>query len=931
MELHAELPQPVIDALARGWTVLTGNQRAARTFRFDYDLRQRSAGRLHWTPPAILAWDSWLASLWHRLLLDGHASDVLLNATQEHSLWRAIVAADANAPALRPLDSLAELAADAWSRLHAYGVQHRLHAAASTTDTRAFARWAGEFQRLCLRGGYITAAQLPERLAAAADAGRIAPPAGLLLVGFDAVLPAQAALLDALAASGTAMEYPEPPRRTAGPARALLVEAADLNHELLACACWLSDRLAEDPDVRLAIVVADIESERAGIERIFRNVFAPELNSVDAPARSAPFEFSLGTPLDRTPIVAAALDILSWAAGPISLDRVSALLLSPHFAAASSVDNELLARAEFDAFTLRARRFLEPQITIDSLASLLARSNINAQLPLLRAQLHTLSTAVRRANLDRGRSYGEWAATFQGILDAAGWAPPGRLDSAEFQTRRKWESALDELATLDFHPQFGRASFQTAHSALARIAAQTLFAPESRHAPIQIMGPLEAAGSSFDALWLLRASDLAWPPASRTNPLLPYSLQRDFAMPGADVQADTARALQITQRIASSAPAVLFSYARQAADGHQHSSPALAALDLELRSADSIAFPAPDPVPVPLDALLDDTPIPLPPASLRGGAAILESQAACGFRAFAERRLFSTPLDHVSLGLDARDRGSLVHSVLHDFWSRVRTQAALLAMTGAERDAVLTECIDAALAHEHQRSASGWAAAYLNAERERLLRVLGPWLEFEAHDRPPFAVQSSEEVLKAVPIGPLHLDIRVDRVDQTVPPAGSRDAPAEIILDYKTGRADPSAWEGARPDSPQLPLYAVVSKAPRLAAIAFAGIRPGKLMGLSGYQSEPGILPMAKRGHTRDLEAQREQWREVLTGLAEQFHAGYALASPKNYPDTCVFCRQRLLCRLDPSALGSSEDPADVDEPADSGGPAIAGTTRSGA
>ena len=85
-------------------------------------------------------------------------------------------------------------------------------------------------------------------------------------------------------------------------------------------------------------------------------------------------------------------------------------------------------------------------------------------------------------------------------------------------------------------------------------------------------------------------------------------------------------------------------------------------------------------------------------------------------------------------------------------------------------------------------------------------------------------------------------------------------------------------------------------------------------MGLSGLQSQDGILPRAKRGQTLDLEAKREEWGRTLTVLAEEFHSGRAVPSPKDYPHTCRYCRQRLLCRLDPSSLTQHDeiDPGDA-------------------
>jgi ATP-dependent helicase/nuclease subunit B len=288
---------------------------------------------------------------------------------------------------------------------------------------------------------------------------------------------------------------------------------------------------------------------------------------------------------------------------------------------------------------------------------------------------------------------------------------------------------------------------------------------------------------------------------------------------------------------------------------------------------------------------------------LQGGAGILQSQAACGFRAFAEKRLFATAPDTTTLGLDARERGSIVHSVLERFWAVVVTQLALKQMSSDERNVLLARSIDNALAKDYVHPESGWPTAYIQAERQRLLNLLSPWLDFEANERAPFTVLSREEELRDVHIGPLHLDIRVDRVDE-VYAAGSAEPAGELILDYKTGDARPADWLGPRPDAPQLPLYAVVANKPNLAAVAFASVRPGNLMGMAGYETgQSGILPKPAKLNASSLRAQVEEWRGVLTSLAEDFHAGNASVSPKHYPQTCQYCEQRLLCRLNPSLL----------------------------
>jgi RecB family exonuclease len=227
-------------------------------------------------------------------------------------------------------------------------------------------------------------------------------------------------------------------------------------------------------------------------------------------------------------------------------------------------------------------------------------------------------------------------------------------------------------------------------------------------------------------------------------------------------------------------------------------------------------------------------------------------------------------------------------------------------MPTIDRDEVLTQSIDHALVSHTATAVPGWDHAYLDTERQRLLKLLRPWLDFEL-TRPAFAVKSREETLKDVAIGPLRLSIRVDRVDLVYGEAKADQPTGEIILDYKTGAAKPADWLGERPDAPQLPLYAVVSRShcdesTTLAGVAFANVRAGDL-GLSGYAAYDGVLPKASRLKTDSFKSQVDDWRAVLTTLAEDFHSGNASVTPKEYPKTCRFCDQRLLCRLNPSTL----------------------------
>jgi ATP-dependent helicase/nuclease subunit B len=888
------LPVEIPTALERGATVVTGNQRAARTLRREFDRRQRDLRLKSWRPPAVLAWDTWTAGLWHQLLVDGHASLLLLNRTQEHAVWRAVLEADAALASLRSVDSLAEMAAEAWRLLCRYNGQGRLRRAAVSADTRAFQRWAQMFERTCKAEGSLTQAELEGTLLRAVESGHLEHPKGrVVLVGFDAMTPAQSGLVEALRATGVGIEdlRPEVQRE-----RRTLVGTANEAEELSVAARWIRTFLEQKPAACVAVIVPDLETQRAEIDRVFCEVLAPELEDIAAQGAAGPYEFSLGVALAEAPLVAVALELLRWTAEPLAVERVSGLLLSPYFCNAREQRG---ARAEFDAFELRRTRMLRPEISLDWLSKTVDRSKRRPGLGRLPDALRAMRRvgAARLSSADR-RSHAEWAERMQEFLEAAGWGASEGEDSVEFQTRRRWESALDELATLDFDGQ--RVGFAQALEGLARIARQTVFAPESREAPVQVMGPLEAAGGTFDAVWFLRGGDLSWPVARASNPLLPWQMQRELGMPGTDVARDGEAARHTTKRIAECAGTVVFSYARESAEGRQRASNAIAELGLQEVDAAEMIGPTLERQLVKVEEIEDTERVQtLPDHVIRGGARILELQAACGFRAFAEQRLWSTEVETSELGMDPLESGTVVHRALEYFWDDVRTQSALRAMTPVERAQQLEACIVRALARTAELSSTAWDEAYLDMQRTRLRKLLNAWLDLEL-ERSPFEVKLSEKEFDDVRVGPLHLSVRMDRVDMV--------EGGEMVIDYKTGLASPSDWLTDRPNAPQLPLYAILSDPDQLQGVAFGLVRAGEGMELKGYATSEGVLPKRVKMKAPSLAAQVEDWRRVLERLAEDFAAGDARVEPNKYPATCQRCAQRILCRLDVSLLDEDEE-----------------------
>ncbi len=895
------LPVKIAETLERGATVVTGNQRAARALRRGWDQRNRELGLATWAPAAVMSWDAWLAALWHELVIEGHAEQLLLSRTQEHAVWRTVLESDEELASLRSVDSLAEIAAEAWRLVCSYDGRTRLRATTGSADTRAFQRWALAFERRCRVEGFLPAAQLEETLRVAVERRALnLPEGGVVLVGFDRMTPAQTTFVEALRSGAVAVEEVQP---TADALKRMLVEMTDEREELHGAARWIRQFLEGAPEAKVAVIVPGLETLRSEIDRVFREVLAPELQDIQAAPKSGPYEFSLGTPLADAPMVATALDLLRWVTDALPLERITGLLLSPYFA---MTVEERSVRAEFDAFELRKARILRPELSLDGLIDVLERSRRKGKLGRLLGTLRAMRIVTSRLRGMDARTHTEWAEKMRELLQTSGWGPGLNESSVEFQTRHKWESALDELATLDFNDV--PVEFAEAFEALERIVRQTTFAPESREAPVQVMGPLEAAGGTFDAVWFLRGGELNWPMETASSSLLPWSLQLELGMPGTDVARDSEYARRMTQRIADCAGTVIFSYARESTEGRQRRSPVLAGLGLEEVTATELVGVAANKGVFELEEIEDSARIKaLPDRVIRGGATVLQLQAACGFRAFAEQRLLAKELETIVPGMDARESGTVVHDVLRRFWDEVHTQDALRKMTAEERHEVLDWCITEGLRRTEETTATTWDAAYVEVQRARLRRLLSGWLELEL-ERAPFEVRLSEKEFKDMPVGPLRLNVRMDRVDEV--------DSGEVLIDYKTGGASPNDWLTERPDAPQLPLYAILSDADRLQGVAFGLVRAGEGRALKGYATTEGILPgkLTKLKEAATFAAQVERWREVLVGLAEEFAAGDARVRPKSYPTTCERCGQRLLCRLDVSLLEEDEDASSDEE-----------------
>jgi ATP-dependent helicase/nuclease subunit B len=868
--------------LREGGVVLAASERAARALIFGFHERRRAEGLAAWPAPAIHTWTAFARAAW-----ESHAGDrMLLNPAQEQTLWTSILARETHLATLLegPRQRLAALAIDAHQLLCSWAPRY-LHPAARASwdrDAAAFSRWLATFDAECTRNRVLSPARLPLELIDLLASDH-APRSPLLLVGFDRLLPLHRELFNAW---GNWREV-----SPATPAQQVdFYSAPDEAAELAACASWCAQQLAQNPKVRLLVLTQDIAARRGAIERAFLRT---------ARAVSAPqFEFSLGIPLAQVPLPRAAQLLLRWLKSPLLESEID-WLLSTGFAAdaAESLALQAYMRA------LRRHGLARPEWTLEAfIAQASAVQPPPAWLSRVKqARLQYAAVAsLRQGPLD-------WSALALELLETLGLPGP-QIASAEYQAWQRWQQALDACASLGFDGC--RIAWSDFLSDLARIFAETLYAPESGGAPIQIAGPAEAAGLSADAVWFLGTTEDRWPSAGPAHPLLPPYVQRENGMPHATARLDWELAQAITARVLASAPSVRFSYPRHTSDADARPSRLIVQLAgaPQLLPASLTSPPLPVPSTVPF---ADATRIPFPHAAVSGGASVLTAQSQCGFKAFATARLGAQSWEPAEFGLSASQRGQLLHAVLHAVWSPpprgLRSLQDLLALTdrAAFVAAHVREAIDASLPGGIRER---MPARYLELEAERLCRLANEWLAYEAQ-RIAFTVEQTEAPGTAHIAG-LMLSLRLDRIDRL-------NDGSLAVIDYKTGDVSPKDWELPRPDDIQLPLYAGFALNGAPGGLLFAKLRAGESRFVGCMRNARATL--LENLHGRDALTrspltpdQMHAWREAIEQLARDFVAGRADADPRTWPDTCNRCGLHALCRI--HELRTAVDAEDTEE-----------------
>jgi len=862
----------LLPALNTDTLILTPNNRLKRKILQawgEYNLN-RSLDR--WMSPRVYSLGDWQSECWQQLqdmAYPGCDAAIASDALRQYA-WQQAIQTSSQGGGLYKTEVLAATADAAWRNLSLWRISEASLEEYNDPDFQHYLEWLNSTRTILNSRQLITREQACERIIMAFADGSLSKEKSILLHGFDDIPPLNKTMCHSAAHS----TQESVDTQTEGRLTRTTTQTSE--EEILAAARWGQNILEQNNEAKIGIIVPNLGQCRDEVERIFVEVFECHSILPSEPRYALPFNFSAGTPLGSTPLVADTLKLLALNLRQWPLADICETLQSPfwmagdeHFRTRLISALKRLGQLTVNGADLREQAARLAEQLPERASSSLEAESIDKRLQQIAEQLRH---QAQYQSADR------WVEYFQQHLELCHWPGSRRLDSLEYQQATQWFQLLEQFSELSVLG--ATLTLNDALKHLSQLANSLHFQAQTPDSPIQILGVLEGAGLSFSHCWVMGLHRKAWPPAPAPNALLPIAMQREYQMPHASVERELQFAESLTQGYRQCAEHIVFSSASHDDESAQQPSALIndipespvntlisnlhSALDLHLQQFDQ----------GPNLEVIDTRFAPALSSDeqkqLKGGSGVLQQQASCPFNAFAVYRLFARDVEEPSPGLSAIERGIILHGVLQYFWDDVGNSSRLAAMSDEEITEKLSACIQRSLRPWRKRRVKQCGPRYFDLEAQRLLKLLQYWLEAEKQ-RPPFTVSATEESIELTLSG-LTLNLRLDRLD-------TLDDGQILLIDYKTGEPKISSWDSERPREPQLPLYAISLK-DRCAGIAFGQVnaKACQLVGVGEpAQSIEGIRSPGELRYS-DLPAEWSdaipRWESVLTKLATEFNDG---------------------------------------------------------
>ena len=786
------------DALSDGGTVVTANRRLARVLGEAYSTEQQSAGKKAWRSPLIYAWPDWLLMLTNSALDQEHIP-ARINAQQSQLLWERCLRKEIGDSGPN-LSSLVRMSRETRQRLADWQISiGDVARAARSDDQKVFASVAGRYLGLLEREKWVDEAGLGDLVLQLIAEQKIQLPGSVTLAGFERQRPIILAIRNLMIATGVTVEF-APFEETVEDCTLRSFENDAVEYR--SAGVWAREQVEKNPGAKVAIISNSLDTDAEAIARQIREGATPGWQHGHQSLYAA-VDVSYGQRLADYPAISIALLLLRWLVKDLPSTDVGLLLRSPLLGSPQMAGR---SRLELHLRQLPNRNWSPAMIT----AELRGRDE-GEEVGDWLAQLAAFSK--RRRDLPRTASPADWVEWVDETLKSFSWPGQTALNSSEFQLINRWRDLLNEFARLALV-----SSRMGAGAAIARLdlmAGEVVFQPQATNAHIQLMGPLEASGIEFDALWISGVSTSQWPPASSPSALLSRRLQVEHGMPDSTPMDTLQHAQQMLTHLVASGSSTVCSYPRTVEDAEQTPSDLLAPLVSQVEAPSAVPGWYAASLRGRVDIMPAEDCIPAVTAGekISGGAATIERQIRDPISAFVLSRMGARVIYPQAVGIPAPMRGNLIHDALYNLYIDLPSSETIRSW----KDKELSDRVDAALDFafaRHERNADAVLQQLLGLERHRVSGLLGHFVVTDG-DRGEFQVAGVEGMFEFV-AGNIRLPLRFDRID-TLSDSGI------AILDYKTGSKKQLINKNEDAQEIQLFVYASATDAP-VSALALVNI-----------------------------------------------------------------------------------------------------------
>jgi probable DNA repair protein len=885
--------QTVVLAPTRGLANMLNEQFAAA----------KIANQQHvWEAANIYVWSDYLNLLWQMnrsSVSKPIGARTVISAQQSLLLWTRVIEDSRRQErelTLLNVQQTARAVQRSWRLIHDWRIQAKDIEQDHVADTQQFLQWLDNYAELLARRGFIDEPMLLRELCELSSLR--SPCKKVVWYAYDLVTAAQLKINEILTVSGATVEH----------AQALAENKSteylcyqDTNSEILQSLQRARALIEQNQNSQINVVIPDLSNRLVEVRELAREVFYPALSPLQVQQNNTVYRFSLGQPLSDWSAIETALSSLKLLRNRCTLTDLSFLLRNQFLALGNDSARECRL---FDRWLKQQRLHT---LMVDNLPKLYAEYLLDnpeqatgSGCDLLRESLHKLvdTRSKIQAELDNAKShngfaalsFSAWVEHFTAWLDIWGWHTKSadmELNSVQHQLHQRWLTLLDEFAGLATVQH--QAGLKRALELIQQMARDAMFLPKSSVSPILISSLLEAIGRPVDACFLTGMNQ-NFPSPPKSDAFVPTRLLLGSGNPDASPEASYQQAALVNQSVLSSARHKIISYAMLSEQDReiQHQVSAL------YREQKFTSFSLHQNQ-LELTPLVQFQDIAGPPwaeaGRAKGGSKIFENQSNCAFKAFVTHQLGFKQDQEAEFGLDAMDRGNVVHLLLDIVWQRLESQTVLLASSEEQLEEIIGTAVEQTLVSDSLRFSAD-KLILLQRERPRLIRLVKGWLTMEAARPQNFSV-IEREVEGLSEIAGIKFKYIIDRVDAT-------DDGQTYIVDYKTGTVNRKDWLGERIKSPQLPLYALArdkAKHQPIAGIAFGKVNQTKHEFVELASDNVFKRARGASGYEEQWKESRAQWPEIFDELAEQFLAGYAEVNPVD-EDTCRYCELQAVCRV---------------------------------